>query len=194
MRTRLLAVLLAACAAVPAGAAAPKPQITDPSGDSRVPAAGMDIVSATFSTSGTTAKVRGKKVYTPTKLVVAVTYAGSVAQDPYATHEVMFQLPSCGEIYLEVYSGATYGTADCLTDPFEFSSTVSGSTLTYSVPFGTIGKQYVKPGVALTDLLVYSAAGDPVIGFESRELTSVMPGVVDGSVDSATTTTAFKIG
>ena len=191
MRTRLIAIVIAACAAVPAGAA-PAPQITDPAGDARVPVTGMDIVSATFSTAGTTAKVRGKSVYTPTKLVVAVTYSGDVTTDPYATHAVVFNAPTCSEIYLQVYSGGTYGATGCSSATFEFTSAVSGHTLTFTVPFATIGKQYLKPGTTLTDLVVYSAASEPLFGYESRELSSAVPGV-DGAIDSATTTASFRI-
>ncbi len=196
MRTRLLAVLLAACtAALPAHAGAPKPQITDKTGDEKVPnAPGMDIVSATFSTAGTTARVGKRTVYTPTTLVVTVAYAGPVAADPYVTHTVLFTVPGCGEAYLEVFGGGTYGVADCLSDEFAFTTAVSGATLTYRLPFASIGKQYLKAGAALTDLVVYSALGDPVEGFETEELSSIATGgLVEGAVDLASTTAAYKV-
>lgn len=193
MRTGLIALLLAASAALP-GAAAPKPQITDPAGDGVIPVTGMDIVSATFSTAGTTAKAGRRTVYTPTKLVVAVTFAGPVTVDQWATHEVTFQVPFCGEVYLELYGGGTYGAAECLDEKFAFPSHASGSTLTFTLPFATVGAQYFAPGTRLTKLVAYSAVGDPILGYESRELTTtVLPGVADGAVDSATTALAFTI-
>lgn len=202
MRTRLLAAAVLACAAavaLPAHAAAPKPQITDPAGDNRVPNAGLDIVSATFSTSGTTAKVRGKQVYTPTRLVVSVAYAGAVATDPYATHQVTFRSPACGEVYLELYAGGPYGDAECVSGGFDFAAVAQGNVLTFTVPFSAIGKQYFKTGAALTDLVVYTAVGDPLLGYESNELAGVpaangAPLPLDGTVDTATGTAPFKIG
>jgi hypothetical protein len=191
--TRVLAVAaLAACAALaaPAGAAAPKPQITDPTGDSTVLGAGGDIVSALFSTAGTTAKVGKKTVYTPTKLLITITYAADVASEPYASHAVRFEVPGCGEVYLQHYSGGTFGSApdSCVTDAFDPNTSVKGKTLTFTLPFSTIGKAYMKKGAALTDLKVYTAVADPVLGYESGEL-----GGDQGSSDVATTTAVYRI-
>jgi hypothetical protein len=179
-----------------------KPQIVDPLGDGRVPGAGADVVSALFATEGTTAKVRGKQVYTPTRLVVTVKYAGAVAEDPYVTHQVLFQAPGCGEVYLEVYAGGTYGTKECVAGgSFEFSAKRTANALTYSVPFGLVGRSYLKPGKTLTGLLVYTAAGEPQFGSESEETARPVSELVagddttlDGTVDRATTTATFTIG
>jgi hypothetical protein len=198
VRTRLLAVaaVAALAAAVPA-TAAPAPQITDPAGDARTQSAGADIVSALFGTDGTTQKVGKKTVYTPTKLVVTVTYAAAPSTDPYVSHQVLFTSPGCGSVYLEVYSGGTFGVADCLPEDasFDVSYKVSGNSIVYTLPFNSIGKQYFKPGTALTDLTAYTAIADPALGYETYELTAA-PGVlpVDGGIDVATSAASYRIG
>jgi hypothetical protein len=190
VRTSLLASALAASLAfaAPGHAAAPKPQITDPAGDAKPgTGAGFDVVSALFHTQGTTAKVRGKKVYTPSKLLVTVTYAGPVSADPYAAQIVAFDAPGCASVYLESYAGGTtYGTADCLADSFEFSVTSAGNTQTFAIPFALIGKTHLKKGAALTGLTTYTALADPVVGYESVE-------VAGQAADTATTAAPYTI-
>ncbi|HEV2891367.1 MAG TPA: hypothetical protein VGX28_13425 [Frankiaceae bacterium] len=195
MRIRLLSVAAVAvlAAALPAGAAAPKPQITDPAGDARTQAAGADIVSVLFGTTGTTTKVGRKSVYTPSKLVVDVTYSAAPSTDPYVSHQVTFTAPGCGNVYLEIYSGGTFGVADCLPEDtsFDVSYKAAGNVLSISLPFNTIGKQYFKVGSSLTDLAAYTALADPVLGYESQELAGIAE--ADGSIDYATSPATFKI-
>lgn len=189
MRAQLpLAALLTLALAAPGSAAAPKPQITDPAGDA-VPAvgAGYDIVSALFKTDGITTKVGRKKVYTPTKLVVVVTYAGNVPTDKHAAQVLEFDAPGCADVYLESYSGGTYGLADCVPDSFEFSVKPSGKTLTITLPF-SLNKSSFKKGAVLTGLRTYTAGADPLVGYETAELTQ---GV--GTFDNATSTATYKI-
>ncbi len=188
---RVLAVAaLAACAALaaPAGAAAPKPQITDPKGDSAVLGAGGDIVSALFSTTGSTTRVGKKTVYTPTRLVVTVTYAANASTEQYATHVVQFAAPGCGEIYLQHFSGGKFGSAECLEDPFDPITSVKGKTVTFTLPFSSVGKAYFKKGAALTDLKVYSAVAEPVLGYETAQFADD-----PGASDVATTTGVYRI-
>lgn len=198
MRIRLLSVaaVAALAAALPAGAA-PAPQITDPAGDARTQSAGADIVSVLFGTQGTTTKVGRKSVYTPAKLTVAVTYSAAPSTDAYVSHQVAFTAPGCGEVYLEMYTGGTFGSADCLEDPFDFSYKADGNVLTVTLPFNTVGKQYFKVGSSLTDLVAYTAFADPVLGYETQELISVAAAEagapVDGAIDYATSTASFKI-
>jgi len=191
MRTQLLAATaLAALAMSLPASAAPAPQITDPAGDSRDTSATTDIVSALFGTQGTTTKVGRKTVYTPTKLVVTVTYSGAPSADPQATHAVTFTEPGCGAIYIQVYSGGTWGFADCLGDAdFGVSYKIAGNTVTYTLPFNTIGKQYFKPGTSLTDLAAYTSLSDPVFGFDVRDIS----GLDEGALDYATSAATFRI-
>jgi hypothetical protein len=190
-RSRLLALgLLSSLAfATPGHAVAPKPQISDATGDTVVPAAGTDIVSVLFSTAGTTTKVKKKTVYTPTKLVVTVTYAGPVDVDPQATHTVTFN-SGCGAVYLEFFAGeTTYGEADCAADSFDFGTKVDGKTLTFTLPFGTLGKS-IKPGSKLSELRAYTAFGDPVIGTEGVYMTGLEQTANDVATTGATYTVA----
>lgn len=201
MRIRLLSVAaVAALATALPSFAAPAPQITDPKGDARGGAAGTDIVSALFATQGTTAKVGKKTVYTPTKLVVDVTYAAAPSTDPYVSHQVVFTAPGCGTVYLEVYALGTFGVADCMPDDTSFDVTykVTGNTMQFTLPFTVIGKQYFKPGSSLTDLVAYTAVSDPVFGYESQEVVGAVAseaGVpADGAIDFATTKASYRIG
>lgn len=197
MRTRLLAVAAVAAlgAALPVSAA-PAPQITDPTGDALTQEASADIVSALFRTEGSTTKVGRKSVYTPSKLLVDVTYAAAPSTDPHVAHVLTFNAPGCGVVYLEVFMLGTWGVADCLPDTdFEVSYKINGNTLTYTLPFTVVGKQYFKPGSSLTDLVAYTAASEPTVGVESVEVVSSAPVAppVNGAIDHATTKTAFKI-
>ncbi len=187
MRARILAVIAVLALCAPAHGAA-KPQITDPGNDARVLGARYDVVSALFATEGTKARVRGKWVYTPTKLTVAVTYAGNVAADQYSAQIVTFDVPECGTVYLEIYSAGTYGAADCVDDAFEFPAKRAGKTLTFIVPFATVGKSYLGPGVELSSLETWTNVADPVQGYESGDVVGS-----DGSIDVATTTKTYTI-
>lgn len=198
MRIRLLAVVaaVAVASALPAGAA-PAPQITDPTGDARNQSAGADIVSVLFGTQGTTAKVGKKMVYTPAKLVVTATYAAAPSTDPYVSHQLVFNAGDCGEIYMEVFSGGTFGSAGCLEDGFEPSVKIVDNTIVYTLPFNTIGKQYLKAGASLTDLVAYTAVADPVLGYEMQEIAAIVlaeaGNPADAAIDYATTTAVYKI-
>lgn len=185
-RLLALAAVLSVALAAPGLAAAPKPQITDPAGDAPA-GAGYDIVSALFSTQGNTERIGRKKVYTPTKLIVTVTYAGTVAADPYAAQVVEFDLPGCAGVYLERYSGGTWGASGCV-ETFDFGAKASGKTVTFTLPFSVIGKSTMKKGAVLSGLRTYTAAADPVLGYETAELSA---GLV--TLDSATTTKTYKI-
>jgi hypothetical protein len=183
-----VALLSSLAFATPGHAAAPKPQITDASGDTVVPAAGTDIVSVLFSTAGTTTKVKKKTVYTPSKLVVAITYAAPVDVDPQAAHTVTFS-SGCGDVYLEFYAGGTtYAEADCVSGSFDFGAKVAGKTLTMTLPFATLGKS-LKAGSKLSGLRAYTAFGDPVIGSEGVYMT----GREETANDVATTPASYTV-
>lgn len=164
--------------------AAPKPQITDPTGDAAL-GAGYDVVSALFSTEGTTTRVGRRTFYNPTKLKVTVTYAGAVPTDAYAAQVVRFDIGNCANVYLESYDGGTYGSASCLADSFDFSVKKSGKTMTFTLPFAVIGKSVLKKGAVLTGLRTYTAVADPVLGYESQEVGFDLAGAVDSGATDA---------
>lgn len=191
MRLPLVAALTAVALASSASAAAPQPQITDATGDQvPVAGAGYDVVSALFSTSGTTTKVKKKKVYTPTKLVVTLTYAGDVAKEDYATQVVEFDTPACENVYLQVYAGvtATYGDGDCLpTDTsVEFDAKAAGKTLTLTLPLSLFGSGVLKSGTVFTNLDTYTAYAEPAFGLE----TGIRP---ETALDYAKTAATYKV-
>lgn len=190
MRTQLLAVLAALAVAAPGTqAAAPKPQIKDPAGDAIALGAGYDIVSGLFKTDGITQRVGRRTVYTPTKLVVVITYAGAVPADAYATQAVRFDAPGCPGVYLQRFSGGTWGSADCQEESFDFSVKSSGKTVTFTLPFNVLGKRHLFKGAALTGLHTYTAVADPVLGYESYELAAGLA----GAVDAARATAPYKV-
>lgn len=178
--------------AAPGHGAVAKPQITDPTGDALPPvSAGYDIVSALFRTEGSSAKVGRKTVYTPNKLSITVTYAGDVPTEDYAAQVVAFDIANCPTVYLERYaSGITYGTADCFAESFTFSTKVVGKTLTFTLPFATLGKAYLKPGAVLSNLRTYTALAEPAFGYESGEVGGPAGA---GHVDEGVTGAAYKV-
>lgn len=198
MRIRLFAAAAVAvlAAGIPASAA-PAPQVTDPKGDARTQSAGADIVSVLFGTQGTTSKVGRKTVYTPSKLVVTVTYAAAPSADPYVGHVLTFVDPGCGRVYLEVFAGdSTWGDAACLGEGVTLGviHKVSGNSIVYTVPLNALGKGNLKVGSALTNLTAYTAVADPVLGIETQELAGESPVFVDASIDHATSAASYKIG
>lgn len=186
----LLVALLASLAFAAPSTAAPRPQITDATGD-QVPVggAGYDVVSAAFSTTGDKYKVGRKTVYNPTKLIVTVTYAGAVASDAHAAQVVSFDAPGCENIYMQRYSGGTWAFSGCIDD-FAFAVKASGKTLTFTLPFKAIGTKSLKKGAVLTDLRTYTSVADPVLGYESGELVGAFGA---GPVDNAATTAPYRI-
>lgn len=179
----LTACAVAVALAAPSSAApAPKPQIVDPKGDSLGPDAGLDIVSGTFSTKGTTSttKVRGKKVttYTPTDLVVAIQTAGPITKQAGTTLHVGADIEGCGDFAL-TYSpdttiGGDYssGFVSCLADPDDPADTssviavspkVAGNVITWTIKLRTFGKA-VGVGTAFNELEAYTAPAEPVTG------------------------------
>lgn len=185
MRLRL-AVLVSSAAlaatALPGHAAGP--QISGDGGD--VPVPNLDIVSAQFSTKGTTAKVGKKTVYTPKTLVVTVTYSGDPAAVPVAAQYVGFSTASCGNVLLQRYDGdATYSTADCVDDLF-FEAVATGSTVVFTMPFSSIGKSF-KAGTTLSDLRVLTGVVEPLAGIGPVDLDEAT------AVDEASTDASYRV-
>lgn len=189
MRARLAAVTAAAAVALltlpsHAGVA---PQITDPTGDGALPMASLDIVSALFATSGTTAKVGKKTVYTPKQLEVTVTYAAAPETAPGASQAVLFNVTGCGEVLLQrYYDNGTYGSAECLDASFDFTVEAKGNTLQFSLPFNTLSPA-PKKGTSVTNLRTWTGGADPVVGFGPTDVDETYVN------DTGSTTATYKI-
>lgn len=190
MRRAIALVVVLLCApahAAPPKKIAPKPQIVDVAGD-QVAAFGAayDVRSALFSTAGTLTRKGKKVVYTPTTLVVTLTYAAPVPADLYAAQVVTFATDTC-RVYLEAFGAGhdTYGSSSCTDDATTFGVRTAGATMTFTVPLAAVG---LKVGVELHKLTTWTNVAEPTTGYESGDL--VGSGV---TVDFATTATAFPI-
>lgn len=190
MRARLVAVSAAAALAVltvPSHAAV-APQITDPTGDSLVPMASLDITSGRFATTGTTAKVGKKTVYTPKNLVITLSYAGTPDVSRGATYYALFDVAGCGEVLLEMYATGTWATADCLEDSFDFDAVAKGpNSLEFTMPLSTFGKG-VKAGTKITSMRALTGGSDPLVGFGPVDFDESFVS------DTATSTQTYVIG
>jgi hypothetical protein len=163
MRIRLAtaaAVAGIAVAALPGHAAtAPKPQITDPTGDANgvngqgiatgapspatpADASAADIKSVLFQTTFKTKTVHGKVVKVPTGFTVTMTLAAAPSM-PNVIYRVAASAPSCDTLFFE-YSTAVSGTdgsARCAASlpatsgPVAVTSVaVKGSSVIWTVP------------------------------------------------------------
>lgn len=189
MRVRLVAaaaVAALAALAVP-GQAAPAPQIKDPAGDVLLPMAGLDIVSALFSTQGKTTVVGKKKLYLPKVLTVTVSYAETADTSALASQGVQFNVAGCGEVLLQRFSGGLWSTADCLGDENPgFDAVASGRTVVFSLPFSSIGKQ-MKKSTAVTNLRTWANLTDPALGYGTADFSE------NAVLDYASTTATYRI-
>lgn len=166
MRPRLIALAAAAGVAVavlPAHAATPKPQITDPAGDangvndqgvgapipskSTAPAddAGADITGVTFTSTFVTKKVRRKIVKTPTGFTVKM--ALSAAPTPETFYRVVATIPGCTQLFIEygtdVAEGGTAMRCPALpgakeTDYSIAPAVVKKNIITWTVPVSAL--------------------------------------------------------
>jgi hypothetical protein len=211
VRTRLpLAAALAAAVATSAAghaAPAPKPQITDPAGDAKVPYASVDVVSALYRTTGetTTRVVKGRKVttYTPKKLVVTLNLAGAPLTNPGAAYEVGSQVAGCGAMRFTYTPGTVTGQVlgdasvwlDCgEPDPTTGSSgtllagtafTLGPKSITWTVTIKTLPKP-VTVGSKLSDFRAAVDVVEPVFGLEG---TNLFPGAsIDEGLGTGTWT------
>jgi hypothetical protein len=165
MRPRLIALAAAAGVAVavlPAHAAAPKPQITDPAGDANgfndqgvglpVPSqsapadySGADITSVTFASTFVTKKVHRRVVKTPTGFTVTMGLAG--APGPETFYRIVATIPGCTQLFIEYGTDvAEGGTAmRCPALPGATATTytiapaaVKNNTITWTVPLSAL--------------------------------------------------------
>ena len=174
MRTARLALVAAGLAAVgfavPSGAATttssgPKALVfTDEAGDGVAP--GDDITKVTYTTSGTTAKVGKKTVYTAKNLVFTIETAAPVVSTGYVQYNVQGVVDGCGEFYLGAAPGSALDTISAACpddDTVDFAAAtyeVKGNTITFTVPLdGTF-----KKGVKIDTPYAYTGLVDPVTG------------------------------
>ena len=169
MRTRLLALAAAgglAVAALPAHAAgAPKPQVTDPTGDANainnqgepqsVPSqstpadlAAADIVSVRFATTFATRVVHGERVKKPTGMTATLTLAAPPT-DPFINYRIDVNATQCAPLFFE-YSTSPAGRGTDLRCPGSIpvatpdtllavsKAVVKGNTITWSVPLKSL--------------------------------------------------------
>src|SRR4051812_2481080 len=138
MRARLaLAIAATSCLALTttSHAAAAKPQLTDPKGDS--PVAGADIVSAKF----TSTFKRVRRVKTPTGFTLTLTLAAAPAKQVW--YQIQVAKADCPTFEFE-YSTSSLGggpagarCADGVNTKYETKvapAKVSGTTVTWKVP------------------------------------------------------------
>jgi hypothetical protein len=174
MRHRLLALATAAAvgvAVLPAHAATPKPQITDPTGDANgfndqgagapipeqaTPAddSGADITSVTFASTFVTKKVKRKTVKVPTGFTV--TMALAAAPTPETFYRVVASVPGCDQLFIEYGTDAAAGgtamrcpalPGATATDYTIADAAVKGSSIIWSIPVSVM-----RAGTTLSSL------------------------------------------
>jgi hypothetical protein len=189
------------------GPAAPNAlTFTDPAGDAVPTDAGNDILSVTYTTTGTIGpkgpgKGRGKGnlAYTPKALVVTMKLAAAPSAVPGTLYEADATTSGCGDLLLYFTPGVdgSGGLVDCGSEPDATGSTatsldvvpeVQGSTVTWTLPFSMLPKE-VGVGSSITDFVAYSTQTDPATGVVGPYLfTSEL------NYDNATSDASYKIG
>ena len=166
MRVRLLtfSALAGLCvAALPGHAAtAPKPQITDPTGDANgingqgvvtgapnpstpADASGADITTVVFRSTFKSVKKAGKTVQTPTGFTVTMTLAAAPAL-PNVIYRVAASSPDCPSLFFEYSTAvsATTAPARCAQTlpktsvPVAATNVVKGNSIVWTVPITSI--------------------------------------------------------
>lgn len=203
---RLVALLAVAGAVAFAAPAEAKPfSYSDPRD---MPAhAGLDIVSVSYATEGTTStrKVRGRTVrtYEPTKLVVTMTLAGAPLTEPGVRYRSDAQIDGCGwmsfwysrgaandalpQSWLNVGCGGPAGTTGGDTLFIDPKFTIKGSKLSWTVPLKALPKN-ARAGALLFDFRSSVDVVDPAFGFLGPDDAG------DGIIDSARSDADWEIG
>lgn len=202
MRRPLVIAAVAAVLAFAAPADAKPFTYTDPKGD--MPVAGVDIVSVTYSTTGTTttSKVRGRKVqtYTPTHLVVTLGLAGAPVEQPGIKYKVDADVGGCGVFALSYAPGTVYsqsfgpsslylgcGGADPIGGEGQIlfpKAAVKGSTITWELSLKTLPKN-VRAGAVFGGLNATVDVVEPALGVQGLEETGG-PALLDTATSTAT--------
>jgi hypothetical protein len=196
-RSALALVPLLALGAAGHVSAAPAkaPQVKDATGDAVTRQAGNDIVSATWTTTGS----GSGKAYKPKQLVVSLTLAAPPSSTPTFTYEVEATTSTCGDVAFTYEPGTPYESVtglngwadwgDCLLADDSsielLTPKVKGSTITWSF---SLKASPVKAGAVLTDFRARVDPSNPVLPFPSSSQTGE-----NGLVDSATGTGSWKV-
>lgn len=166
--------------------------LTDPAGDQKVPVGHGDITKVTYTTAGTTTtkRVGGKTVttYTPTKLVVTMTTADALDTTGTTEYEVDGALAGCDSFDLYFTPGVSGseggGCYHAGSSPTSSTSegvdgppTVTGNTLTWTVPFASISSRALKAGAVISGIDAFTATVEPVQGF-------IGPYLIDAALDN----------
>jgi hypothetical protein len=202
----IVGVALATTASAGGPAAPNTLTFTDPAGDHVATDAGNDILSVTFTTTGTTGpkgpgKGRGKGnlAYTPKALVVTMKLAAPPSTVPGTLYEVDATTSGCGGLFLYFTPGAegSDGYVDCGSEPDETGSTatffgvvpdVQGKVITWSIPLSMMPKE-AGVGSSISEFAAYSTQADPALGLVGPYLlTSAL------NYDNATSDATYKIG
>ena len=166
---------------------------TDPSGDALTGAA-YDITKVEFTTTGT----KVGRTYTPKKLVVRMTIAGSFASTPGVNYEVDADLAGCGYTNFTYTPGAQVAGGlftECGSAPdatgstatlYDEPPTVTGSTVTWTFSLKGLSPEF-KAGALFSGISALTVQNDPVFGI-------IGPGVVGANFDDASTHKTYKIG
>lgn len=174
--------------------------VTDATGDARGAQASTDITSVTFTTTGktTTKKVKGKTVttYVPDTLVASLALAAAPSVVPVTSYEIDGDT-ACGTLYM-YYDPNNFGSgaqlANCgpktnTGDTFFLTETpvVTGSTITWSIPFSSLPKD-VAAGTAVTAIHGYVTIAEPNTSQGPTAVTN------QANIDDAVSDATYKIG
>lgn len=206
MRKPLVLAGLLALAAFAAPADAKPFTYSDAKGD--MPVAGVDIVSVTYATQGTTStsKVRGRTVrtYTPTHLVVTLALADAPVDAPGVRYKVEATVDGCGSfsvayapntVYANLLGPATLFLGCGGADPVGGEGqvlfpkfAVEGSRLVWTTSLKLLPKN-VRAGAVFTGHNASVDIVEPVVGVQGSEETGG-PALVDTAASPAT----WKLG
>lgn len=181
-----------------AGHAAPTtvPQLKDATGDAATGAA-QDVVSVLYTTTGSGTGA----AYVPKKLVVTLTMAADVSQEPVFTYEVEAATDTCGDVAFTYEPGTPYETVTGLSGWADFGDcpvaddnptqllapTVKGRTITWT--FGISKGSPLKAGAVFTDFRARVDPSNPAVPFPSS-----VTGTELGLVDAGTGTGSWTLG
>lgn len=202
MRKPLAIAALLAVAAFSAPAEAKPFSYTDAKGD--MPVAGVDIVSVTYATQGTTTttKVRGKKktTYTPTHLTVTLELAAAPVDAPGLKYKVESEVEGCGVFSLSYAPATVYsnllGPSNLFlgcggSDPVGGEGqilfpkfTIAGNKVVWSMSLKTLPKN-VRAGSLFSGHNASVDVVEPVLGVQGVE-ESGGPALVDSVTSDAT--------
>ena len=206
MRKPLVLASLLALAAFAAPADAAPFSYADAKGD--MPVAGVDIVSVTYATLGTTttSKVRGRtvKTYTPTQLVVTLELADAPVEAPGVRYKVEAEVQGCGTFSVSYAPNTVYanllGPASLFlgcggADPVGGEGQVifpkfakEGSKLVWTASLKLLPKN-VRAGAVFKAHNATVDLVEPVVGVQGSEETGG-----PALVDTATSPATWKLG